>query len=273
MKKVVSRLIYGLLFALPLMLMTYAIANAGSVSSSQAQGVEPPRLSCPTCHQDFDKNFQGSTHQKVAQMNCLSCHNQVPSDHPKEPVPLDKTGQTCATCHATWYYEWQTSGHRDLGMSCTSCHDPHIAGIKAATPVEQCATCHQEMVQDFAHSSHATKGLTCIDCHMPEDKNPNNPINPRHDHSFKVNISTCNKCHSQDVHSAINLIHDNTTDAAAVQTSDALSSAQTLTVSNSPQPVNPLGFATLSGVFGLAAGAILAPWLEHLLRGKKNKQS
>jgi hypothetical protein len=33
-------------------------------------------------------------------------------------------------------------------------------------------------------------------------------------------------------------------------------------VSSSPAPVNPLGFAVVFGMLGLAGGMVLAPWLD-----------
>jgi len=44
-------------------------------------------------------------------------------------------------------------------------------------------------------------------------------------------------------------------------------------VTPEPGPVSPLGFAGLAGLIGLAAGMVLAPWLErsyhHAVRKSK----
>jgi hypothetical protein len=42
-----------------------------------------------------------------------------------------------------------------------------------------------------------------------------------------------------------------------------MSSAETLSVVAAPEPVNPLGFAILAGLIGLAAGVVVAPWFER----------
>jgi hypothetical protein len=42
-------------------------------------------------------------------------------------------------------------------------------------------------------------------------------------------------------------------------------------VASEPQSVSPLGFAGLAGLVGLAAGMVLSPWLERLMK-KINKK-
>ena len=37
-------------------------------------------------------------------------------------------------------------------------------------------------------------------------------------------------------------------------------------LSPSPNPVSPLGYASLAALVGLAAGMVMAPWLEKLYR-------
>ena len=47
-------------------------------------------------------------------------------------------------------------------------------------------------------------------------------------------------------------------------------------VASEPAPVSPLGFAGLAGLIGLAAGTVLAPWLEkkyHVLNGKASNEN
>jgi hypothetical protein len=46
------------------------------------------------------------------------------------------------------------------------------------------------------------------------------------------------------------------------QPADALASVETLSVSPEPGEVSPVGYAMLSGLFGVTLGVIVAPWLE-----------
>jgi hypothetical protein len=42
-----------------------------------------------------------------------------------------------------------------------------------------------------------------------------------------------------------------------------MSSVETLSVVKEPEPVSPVGFASLAGLIGLAFGVVLAPWLDR----------
>jgi hypothetical protein len=42
-----------------------------------------------------------------------------------------------------------------------------------------------------------------------------------------------------------------------------MASVETLSVVATPKPASPLGFAVLAGLIGLAAGVVIAPWLER----------
>jgi hypothetical protein len=44
---------------------------------------------------------------------------------------------------------------------------------------------------------------------------------------------------------------------------DALASVETLSVVSEPGTVSPVGFAMISGLFGLGLGVILSPWIER----------
>jgi hypothetical protein len=46
-------------------------------------------------------------------------------------------------------------------------------------------------------------------------------------------------------------------------TLDPMVSADVSSVLAAPQPVSPIGFAILAGLIGLAAGVVLAPWIER----------
>jgi len=55
------------------------------------------------------------------------------------------------------------------------------------------------------------------------------------------------------------------------QSPDALAAVDTLSVVSEPGAVSPVGFAMISGLFGLAVGVIVSPWIER--RNKGNRSS
>ncbi|MHB0913707.1 MAG: multiheme c-type cytochrome [Armatimonadota bacterium] len=70
------------------------------------------------------------------------------------------------------YSEFVRSKHAKMGLSCTTCHDPHnTTGNEAQLkqPVtEQCLSCHAAKIKDIAsHAPSAPAGATCATCHMP----------------------------------------------------------------------------------------------------------
>ena len=79
------------------------------------------------------------------------------------------------------------------------------------------------------------------------------------DHSFFVSLDTCNGCHVYQMHEPVSGYEVEPTEEPL----DAMSSAEASSVLASPQPVSPLGYALLAGLVGLAAGVVLAPWIER----------
>ncbi len=303
MKKICIRLIYGLLFALPLMLLSFALAQAGETPQTQPPP-EPTQaaLLCPACHESFQDAWVKSAHGQAATdptftkaweeqgkksecltchvtgydpdkntwkgngITCEACHDAATADHPMKPMAADRSAKLCGTCHQETYFEWQSSAHRQAGVDCIACHDPHSTTLKAKDSADQCASCHRERASNYASTQHSKQGLTCADCHLAKLTDPTQEGHARLDHSFTVRLSTCNSCHAYQMHDPAEVHMDKPT-----PTPDALAAVEKATVEDAPQPVNPFGFATLSGLFGLAAGAIMAPWLERWTRSKKNK--
>jgi tetratricopeptide (TPR) repeat protein len=91
------------------------------------------------------------------------------------------------------------------GVSCTDCHDPHTANLKASGEVSTiCSTCHlPEKFASAEHHKHQPEQVACVDCHMPSRDYM--VVDGRRDHSFRVprpdlTISTgspnaCESCH------------------------------------------------------------------------------
>jgi hypothetical protein len=329
MRKLFIRLFYGILFALPVMLVSYALASANSEAAASAQALNAPaqlalaqnaparlapasnvsasrnlaaKMSCPACHEEFMESWETSAHGrsttdptftksweaqgqpsqcltchttgydpdtntwKADGITCQACHDTDAADHPMQPMAADRSSKMCGTCHTETYFEWQASAHRKQGIDCIACHDPHSTTLKAKDAAGQCATCHRDRSANFAASQHSKQGMDCADCHLAQLPDPTEG-HARRDHSFTVRLTTCNTCHAYQMHDPSQVHPEN----PEPQPPDALAAVEKAPVADKPEPVPPLGFATLSGVFGLAAGAILAPWLEKLNRKRKTR--
>ncbi len=92
------------------------------------------------------------------------------------------------------------------GVTCSDCHEPH--GAKLRAPGEAvCLRCHAaDKYADVSHRHHASvdPGPSCISCHMPARTYM--VVDTRHDHSFRIprpdvsaklgTPNACNDCHS-----------------------------------------------------------------------------
>lgn len=304
MKKITTRLMIGLAIALPLMLVTFAFAQAGSVPAQVPQETPGPALICPACHESFQDEWEQSAHANSmlsegfqaewkAQgepsecltchttgydpdagtymsdaITCAACHDATAANHPMEPMAADRSAKLCGSCHTETYFEWQASAHRQNGIDCISCHDVHGTSLKAEDTADQCSSCHRDRASNFAMSAHSKKGLTCAECHLAQ-LDGGIEGHARLDHSFGVKLSTCNECHAYQMHDPSEVHPEGPETVAPV---DALSAVESSVVVAEPSPVSPVGFAVIAGLFGLAAGAIVAPWLEKAARRKKQDE-
>ncbi len=129
---------------------------------------------------------------------------------------------------------------------------------------------------NFPYSVHNKQGITCVDCHLEHLENTNTDIHRVADHSFKASVQTCTACHAEQMHA----------DGETISTNEAvgISAAQPIleptpavemsSIVPEPAPVSPMGYAGLAALIGLAAGMVLAPWLErwYLLVVKKSDE-
>ncbi|MDA9431057.1 tetratricopeptide repeat protein [Bradyrhizobium sp. CCBAU 51627] len=92
-----------------------------------------------------------------------------------------------------------------MGVTCSDCHDPHSANLKAPGD-GVCAQCHTPAKYEAdAHRHHAgvPPPPACVSCHMPERRYM--VVDRRHDHGFRIprpdlSVETgapnaCNDCH------------------------------------------------------------------------------
>jgi predicted CXXCH cytochrome family protein len=93
------------------------------------------------------------------------------------------------------------------GVTCSNCHDPHSAKLRAEGNA-LCAQCHMPAKFDVAehhHHSPGSGGAQCVNCHMPTKTYM--VVDVRRDHSFRVprpdlsvtlgTPNACAQCHTE----------------------------------------------------------------------------
>jgi predicted CXXCH cytochrome family protein len=104
------------------------------------------------------------------------------------------------------YGSFVQSRMRAAGVTCSNCHDPHSAKLRAAGNA-LCAQCHMpEKLDVAAHHHHqpASTGAQCVNCHMPTKNYM--VVDARRDHSIRVprpdlsvslgTPNACTQCHA-----------------------------------------------------------------------------
>jgi predicted CXXCH cytochrome family protein len=302
----IERLMIAVMFALLAAGVTLILASAKEEANT------PPQFStdCAVCHTEFQTSLQNGAHgqsgsdpkflddwtqqgkpgaclvchttgydpatatYKENDVSCEACHGPASPDHPKTPMPVDRSPDLCGRCHSDTRFGWQdwkVSTHYQRGMDCVTCHDPHSASLKkvagsgtgeASDGVSQlCINCHKESSMDFSYTAHAQKGISCVDCHLKHVESTNQDIHAVPDHSFNASLDSCNACHAEQMHSPTDAkTPEGITGPVSVEPT---AEVKTASITPEPAPVSPMGFSALAGLFGLAAGMVLAPWLER----------
>ena len=304
MKKI-ERIGYGILVAIPVAVVAFIVSQASMPVYAQGEDTGDPE--CKDCHEVFYDAWEGSAHGLATTdsvfvdawedqgspgqclachatgydpktytwesdgITCETCHYPVTATHPLEPMGMDYSSDLCGSCHTETYFEWQVSSHRQEGLECIGCHDPHKTGLKVENPEDLCASCHPTRADNFTHSAHSRNGLTCPDCHLGSTEQEPGDGHGSQDHSFYVSLSTCTECHAYQLHDPEE-VHPAESDNEQL---DALASVEQVSVFAEPTPVSPIGFTTLAGMIGVALGIIIAPWLErwrqNVLSGKEDE--
>lgn len=104
------------------------------------------------------------------------------------------------------YGSFLQSAMAAAGVTCSDCHDPHDAGLRAEGNAV-CSQCHLASTYDQPlHHRHeaATEAAECTSCHMRSETYM--VVDPRRDHSFRVprpdlsaaigTPNACNDCHA-----------------------------------------------------------------------------
>ena len=303
----IERFLIASMFALLAAGVTLIVASA-------QEGTNPPAVQetsdCVVCHTEYQMTWQNGAHgqagndpifldewtkqgkpgaclvchttgydpatatYEAAGVTCEACHGPAPADHPKTPMPVDRSTDLCGRCHSDTRFGWQdwkVSTHYQRGMDCATCHDPHSASLKKVTgprdsekttdEVSQlCINCHKEYSMDFSYTSHHQEGVSCVDCHVKHLENAERTAHTVPDHSFNANLASCNTCHAEQMHSPIDATAAGTTAPVSV---GPTAEVELASLTPEPDPVSPIGFSALAGLIGLAGGMVLAPWLER----------
>jgi predicted CXXCH cytochrome family protein len=212
-------------------------------------------------------------------VTCDACHT-TPEEHPKAPSSVDRSPDLCGRCHSDTRFgwqDWQGSTHYQRGMDCAVCHDPHSASLKhlpvaegatdtTTDPSQLCINCHNEVSMEFPYSQHHEQGVSCVQCHVEHLEDQEREPHSMPDHSFQASLKTCNTCHSDQMHGPTSEASvptiEGTTPVAETEAAPVVEPVPT-EVTSEPAPVSPIGYAGLAGLVGLAAGMVLAPWLER----------
>jgi predicted CXXCH cytochrome family protein len=307
MKSRIERILIALMFALLAAGITLVVASAqdGAPPSAQTTSTD-----CAVCHTEFETAWHSGPHGQAGSdpifldewtkqgkpgaclvchttgydpatatfkengVTCEACHGPAPADHPKTPMPVDRTTDLCGRCHSDTRFGWQdwkVSTHYQRGMDCATCHDPHSAALKTVPGprVEKtsdqvsalCINCHKEHSMNFSYTTHNQRGVSCVDCHVNHLETVDRTAHTVPDHSFNASLDSCNTCHAQEMHNS----GETTNSSQATLPISAEPPAEIKLASVTPEPdaVSPIGFSLLAGIIGLAGGMVLAPWLER----------
>ncbi len=160
-------------------------------------------IGCEACHGPGALHVKDPKGAKVAvdktSENCGQCHIRgqdtsktfgYPIDYefnkPQTllakftPIPVTDAGsvypdQKNSNRHRQQYLDWQKGKHAAAGVTCTTCHDPHVGALNYRTGMLReddralCGQCHEAIVGNPAkHSGHRYEQASCAACHLPK---------------------------------------------------------------------------------------------------------
>ena len=250
-------------------------------------------IECLACHTTGFDSETGTW--KEDGITCAACHQLADnsSHHPEQVMPTDVSSRACGTCHIDTHAEWQESTHSQSEMTCIRCHNPHTTELKTGSVQELCIACHNEESYFYEFTAHAAEGLLCTDCHLKVSDSPLGEGHGKREHTFDVDLNTCNQCHDQDMHTPITttrvMSEIGMADSGTMAVSSIDASCEQLLSTNSvvhsaqsgvayaaepdltDQPINTNGPLTylVPAAFGLIFGMMLAPWVEGIYRRRR----
>lgn len=231
------------------------------VEAWAGRGSPPECLSCHTT------GYDATTHNyEAAGITCENCHTLTTNgpSHPEQVMTTNYDAAACGTCHVDTYAEWQVSEHGAAEMNCYNCHNAHSTSIKAENVQALCQSCHTTEGHFYSYTAHADEGLLCTDCHLQVEDSVLGEGHSKREHTFAVDLHTCNKCHGEEMHTPSDMSAFNADGSSTI--SGEPNDVQGLAIHSTPQPSSYLNFAILAGFIGLAFGAVGSPWFERGLR-------
>lgn len=263
-QKFVTKLVAGVTFAL-------IFGFLASVLSAQASDSDflPQQFTgdCQACHRVIQDTWDNGLHSGAG-ITCTTCHYPTPNEHPNDVMPTDVSSRLCASCHTSTASEFELSHHGQEDLTCVRCHSGHSANLRTDSLQALCENCHREVVHGYDLSAHADNDILCTDCHMQTDTNEEREGPGDLTHTFMADLATCNNCHGQDMHNPHEAACDeNGEGAIPCDTEDIVQAGLAMPEEDAivaePDKAGPLGFTIIGTLVGMAAGMILAPWLEN----------
>lgn len=297
-RDLLRRVVFGICCAMMLSLVAVAVSEAGSPSQSG-----PVRTDCSECHGSVVENWEVSSHGTaidnpvfqeswleegqpseclschttnydpesgtwVAEgVTCASCHEGQTGPHPETAMPTDSSSRMCGRCHIDTHSEWLESAHGEGGLACVRCHNPHTTELRAGNMVDVCSSCHSEESFFYGSTAHAQQDLSCTDCHLKVSESPMGDGHGRREHSFAVDLETCNQCHGEEMHLLAMEEESNAPGVTIINNPIAGGEScedPELTISSEPDsgPASPLNYLLVAAV-GLTFGMAVSPVAEN----------
>jgi hypothetical protein len=309
MRTILHRLFYGLLFAIPLMMVTFIIVQASAPGQDTAPNSAPVEVSandldCQSCHRPFYDAWEQSAHGNATSDPAFRQAWEAQGE------PVD-----CLVCHVTGLNA-STGEWEEDGISCKACHSPITANhpkepMSTDSSAAMCGKCHPDTYFEWQVSAHSNEGLDCYGCHDPhmtslKAESPallcaschrDRSSNYTHSAHSEQGL-TCANCHLVELDSTVEEgrsakdhsffvsldscnschvyeMHDPIEvhqEDPTPREPDAMAAVEHAAVFAEPDPVSPLGFSTLAGLIGIALGIVVAPWIDKAQLGLRNKR-
>lgn len=223
---------------------------------------------CLPCHTTGYDAASGSWEEDG--IACSTCHYlgaNSPS-HPDMVMLTDTSSSSCGSCHVDTHKEWQDSVHGQGELTCSRCHNPHTTELRTDDVQTLCSNCHPAHGSQYNHTGHAAQGILCTDCHLRVSDTPMGEGHGQRQHTFFVDLETCNNCHSAEMHapvgetvtSTITVDNSSPTGLIVAHEESGLSLLTSL-----PDSSNPLNILFAAGL-GLGIGFIIAPVADRWYR-------
>jgi nitrate/TMAO reductase-like tetraheme cytochrome c subunit len=227
-------------------LATLFIMGVAITAGAGPQSVKPPgNDDCLACHGDADAKRENGTSigldakvfadSKHGPLDCVDCHKDL-ATLTEFPHPDKLAKVNCASCHdeegAKYHdsiHSWakERAGLTAAAPACADCHGKHDirgtddakARVYRANIPATCGSCHQGVIDKYDHGVHAaavkrgdSHAPVCTDCHTAHT------IKRADNDTFRLAVTAeCGTCHSQVVESFRRTFHGKVTELGFVR--------------------------------------------------------